>query len=130
MKTDKALRAALDRNKGELPFGYEFRIMRQIQREVERNEKKREVLGLVTVVSVSVSFFAGICVLLKNVFHIDVLQSFATIRFPVWHPVIGTPEITIFSTYSVFLYILLAILALLCLDSLFRRMMHKRSTKH
>lgn len=129
MKTDKAFRAALAKNRGELPYGFELRIMRQIQREVERSENRRDVLGSVTVVLVSAIILAGIYVVLKNVFQIDILQPFASIRFPSWKPTVGTSAVVHSSACFMFLSILFGMLALLSLDSLFRRKMRKRHTK-
>ena len=130
MKTDNALRAVLARRKGELPYGFEYRIMRQIQREVERKENRRDLLGLVTVVFVSISFLTGIYVVFKNVLHIDFLQPFASIRFPLWHPTITMPTVEKLTQCTFCLTILLAMLVLLSLDSLFRRKMRKRHTKN
>lgn len=130
MKTDKALRAAIARRKGELSYGFEFRIMRQIQREVERKENRRDLLGLVSVVLVSISFLTGIYVVFKSLLHIDMLQPFTSIRFPVWHPTIAMPSFEILNQCTLSLTILLAMLVLLSLDSLFRRTMRKRHSKN
>jgi preprotein translocase subunit SecE len=130
MKTDKAFRAALAKNCGELPYGFEFRVMRKIQHEVERSENRRVVVESVTVVLVSVFLLTGIYVLLKTIFQIDVLQPFASIRFPSWNSMIGSAFADALSTCSVLLFILVTMIALLSLDSLFRRKMRKRHTKH
>lgn len=126
MKTDNALRAVLEKKRGELPYGFEYRVMRHIQREAERIENRRELLGLVTVMLVSISFLAGVYKLLKNLLHIDVLQPFAALRFPSWHPEIGAPTVVFLSRFSLCLTILLVMLVLLSLDGLFRRKMRKR----
>ncbi len=130
MKTDKALKTVLDRRKGELPYGFEYRVMRKIQREAVHKNRVYEATGLAAVVVALVSISVGVHLLLKNFFHVDLLDIFSRIRMTAWHPVWKMPHAEFLSQFTLCITLLLVMVVLLSLDSLLRRKAVKGKLMH
>lgn len=83
MKTDKALQKVLLRNKPELPYGFEDRVIRQIMLEVEQKSRLSyyRALGLVSLVSLAL--IAGVLYVLYTYFNFNFLDLFAGVNVPV-----------------------------------------------
>ena len=111
MDKDKALRKILEtRDKGDLPYGFESRMMHEIMLEAKRRKRRSFILNLCLVSSVSFAMIIGTIILLKNYLSVKIS--------------IPTPEIHFSSEasgmFGFFFYIAFLVLILLALDHFFR----------
>lgn len=120
MKTDKALQKALLRNKPELPYGFEDRVMRQIMLGVERKSRLSYYRALGLVSFVSLALIAGVLYVLYTYVGFNFLDLFAGVNVPVLeHPsMLVTNETRPILAFSI--YIALLMLFLLGMDHFFR----------
>ncbi|MDP4276147.1 MAG: hypothetical protein Q8914_00800 [Bacteroidota bacterium] len=122
MEKDSALRNVLKRKSGDLPYGFDQKLMEQILLEAEKKSRRNELRNLVLVAAVSVSMIAGALLALYHYFLFNFLKLFS-----------GIPE-RLFSlgqlsdtgmAFAFYGYIALAMMVLLALDHLFRRRLKK-----
>lgn len=115
MNQNKMLKRALDaREKGDLPYGFESRMMMRITTEAIRKRKRANVLTLSLVSAVSLSLIAGTILLLRYYFKIDV-------PVPERLVALSPASCRLFGFYS---YIAFLALLLLGLDTWLRKMKH------
>lgn len=128
MKKDNALRKALTRNKMELPYGFENRVMRQILLEVDRKSRLSYHRALGLVAFVSLALIAGLLVVLNLYFNINMLDVLAGLRMPAVDSIsiVNDQSRPIFA-FSIYIGVLM--LFLLGMDHLFRNRF-RRSKKH
>lgn len=115
MDQDKALQKVLSQHTGEVPFGFEERIMKRIQLEAVKKNRRSEQFNLLLVSMVSLLLSAGTAWILKHFFSFSLLDLFSGI-----HLHFGHNRLFIYCFYLAFL-----ILALLGLDHLFRQLAKK-----
>lgn len=120
MKTDKALQKSLLRNKPELPYGFEDRVMRQIMLEVERKSRLSYYRAMGLVSFVSLALIAGALYVLYTYFNFNFLDLFAGVKVSILeHPsMLVTNETSPILAFSI--YIALLMLFLLGMDHFFR----------
>lgn len=125
MKTDKALKKALSRNKSELPYGFEDRVMRQIMLEMERKGRLSYYRALGLVSFVSLVLIAAILFVLYTYFGFNFLDLFARIQLPSVEPssLLNDQTRPIFA-FSIYIGILM--LLLLGMDYMLRKRIEKR----
>lgn len=116
MNNDKALKKVLERRSGDLPYGFDKRLMDKIMIEAEKKSKKSYYLSILIVSLVSVTIFVTVFFLLNHFFGFNILELFSGIRF-------GEGDKTIY-TFSI--YISVIILLLLGIDFKIR----ERISKH
>jgi hypothetical protein len=121
MEQNKAIKNALKaRRSVELPYGFENQIMRRVYVEAEKKRKRSFVTGIGLISFVSVLMITATIYLLKIYFAFK-LQ-------------VHLPEVTVTSeSLNVFgfsCYIAALVLALLGLDTYFRKLRQKRQEKH
>ena len=116
MNNDKALKKVLERRSGDLPYGFDKRLMDKIMIEAEKKSKKSYYLSILMVSLVSVTIFVTVFFLLNHFFGFNILELFSGIRF-------GEGDKTIY-TFSI--YISVIILLLLGIDFKIR----ERISKH
>jgi hypothetical protein len=117
MNNDTALKKVLERRSGDLPYGFDKRLMDRIMIEAEKKSKKSYRLSILMVSLVSVSIFVTVFFLLNHFFGFNILEVFSRIRF-------GTGDKTI---YSFSIYISVLILLLLGVDFKIRNIIRKHS---
>ena len=125
MKTDNALQKALSRNKSELPYGFEDRVMRQIMLEMERKGRLSYYRALGLVFFVSLVLIAAILFVLYTYFGFNFLDLFARIQLPSVQPssLLNDQTRPIFA-FSIYIGILM--LLLLGMDYIVRKRIEKR----
>lgn len=125
MKTDNALKKALSRNKAELPYGFENRVMRQIMLEMERKGRLSYYRALGLVSFVSLVLIAAILFVLYTYFGFNFLDLFTRIQLPSVEPssLLNDQTRPIFA-FSIYIGILM--LLLLGMDYMLRKRIEKR----
>ena len=124
MKTDKALKKALNAKSSELPYGFEDRVMRQIMLEVERKSRLSYYRALGLVSFVSLALIAGVLFVLYTYFGFNFLNLFAGIQMPSME----TTSVITDQTRPIFafsIYIGILMLFLLGIDYFFRQRFRK-----
>lgn len=115
MNKDNALRKVLIRKTGDLPFGFEKRVMDKIMLEAEKKSRRNYYLSLGLVSAVSLAMIVGTFYLLNRYFSFNILELLSGVRL---HSE-ASPLFT-FCFYIAFL-----ILVLLGLDYKFRELMKR-----
>jgi len=116
MEKDKALRKILEtRDKGDLPYGFESRIMHEIMLEAKRKKRRSFILNLSLVSTVSFAMIIGTIILLKNYLSVKISMPTLNIQF--------SPEAG--GLFGFFFYIAFLVLILLALDHFFRSLKQK-----
>ena len=124
MKTDKALKKALNAKSSELPYGFEDRVMRQIMLEVERKSRLSYYRALGLVSFVSLALIAGVLFVLYTYFGFNFLNLFAGIQLPSMETTsIMTDQTRPIFAFSIYIGILM--LFLLGIDYFFRQRFRK-----
>jgi len=124
MKTDKALQKALLRNKPELPYGFEDRVMRQIMLEVERKSRLSYYRALGLVSFISLALIAGVLYVLYTYFGFNFLDLFAGIQLSSMDSAsVLTDHTRPIFAFSIYIGILM--LFLLGMDHFFRQRFRK-----
>jgi len=124
MKTDKALKKALNAKSSELPYGFEDRVMRQIMLEVERKSRLSYYRALGLVSFVSLALIAGVLFVLYTYFGFNFLNLFAGIQLPSMETTsIMTDQTRPIFAFSIYIGILM--LFLLGMDYFFRQRFRK-----
>lgn len=123
-KKDRALRKALKaKSMGDLPYGFEHRLMGSILRDAAAKRKRGYVLGLVLVSAVSVLMVIGMVVLLRfSTFSvIDWGRFLSDLNFSLseHHDLVESGTL-----FGFFFYIAFLALILLGGDAYFRRKRH------
>jgi uncharacterized Tic20 family protein len=116
MKEDNAIKKVLNRRAGDLPFGFENRVMDKIMLEVEKKSRRNYYLSISLVSFISVILIAGTFYLLNVYFSFNILDIFSKISFN-----IQDRPMFVFC-----FYIAALILILLGLDFKFRDMIRKK----
>jgi len=80
MNKDNALRKVLIRKTGDLPFGFEKRVMDKIMLEAEKKSKRDYYLSLGLVSAVSLIILVGTFYLLNLFFSFNILELFSQIN--------------------------------------------------
>lgn len=80
MNKDSALRKVMVRKTGDLPFGFEKRVMDKIMIEAEKKSKRDYYLSLGLVSAVSLIILVGTFYLLNLFFSFNILELFSQIR--------------------------------------------------
>jgi len=116
MKQDNALKKVLEaREKGDLPYGFESRMMNKVMLEALRKRKRINFLAFSLVSVVSLFLIVGTIFLLKYYFQIDLSTSENPIKF--------SPES--YAIFGFYFYIAFLVLILLGMDAFFRSLKHK-----
>jgi len=124
MKTDKALKKALNAKSSELPYGFEDRVMRQIMLEVERKSRLSYYRALGLVSFVSLALIAGVLFVLYTYFGFNFLNLFAGIQMPSMETTsVMTDQTRPIFAFSIYIGILM--LFLLGIDYFFRQRFRK-----
>ena len=124
MKTDKALKKALNAKSSELPYGFEDRVMRQIMLEVERKSRLSYYRALGLVSFVSLALIAGVLFVLYTYFGFNFLNLFAGIQMPSMETTsVMTDQTRPIFAFSIYIGILM--LFLLGMDYFFRQRFRK-----
>jgi hypothetical protein len=117
MNDDKALRKVLERRSGDLPYGFDKRLMDKIMIEARKQSKRSYYLSILLVSLVSVAIFVTVFFLLNHFFGFNILEIFSKIEF-------GTGDKNI---YSFSIYISVIILLLLGVDFKIREKIGKHN---
>jgi hypothetical protein len=124
MKTDNALKKTLLRKSDELPYGFEDRVMRRIQLEVERKGRLSYYRALGLVSFVSLVLIAGVIFVLFTYFHFNFLDLFANLQMPSVAPnSLLTDQTRPIFAFSIYIGVLM--LFLLGMDYFFRQRIRK-----
>jgi hypothetical protein len=116
MNKDKLLKKTLRAKRtADLHYGFENQAMSRIFIEAKKHKKRTAVLSLCLLSSVSLAMIAGLLIVLKIYFLVDF-----SIKLPNFHIFQGSGQILGF-----YIYIALIVLALLALDTYFRRLKKK-----
>jgi len=113
----KALKA---RRSVELPYGFENQIMRRVYVEAEKKRKRSFFIGISLISFVSVLMIAATIYLLKIYF---------AFKLQIRMPAVSVTSESL-NVFGFSCYIALLVLALLGLDSYFRKLRQKRQEKH
>jgi polyferredoxin len=111
MDQDKALKKALTRKSGDLPYGFENRVMKQIMLEDKKQRQNSYYRSLALVAFVSLVMVAGTGYVLYMFTSFNLLSFLSEIRIP---SVSGT-------MLGFYFYIATIVLILLGIDNIFRR---------
>lgn len=119
MNKDSALRKVMVRKTGDLPFGFEKRVMDKIMLEAEKKSKRDYYLSLGLVSAVSLIILVGTFYLLNLFFSFNILELFSQI-----HLMPENSPLLVFSCYIGGL-----ILILLGIDLKFHQIFNKSDRK-
>jgi len=117
MKKDNAIRKVLIRKTGDLPYGFDKRVMDKILLEAENKSHRNYYLSLGSVSFVSLIMIVGAFYSLNRYFSFNVLDFISSIHI--------MPENSPLWTFCCFIAVI--ILILLGLDYKFRQFMMKKS---
>ncbi len=117
MNNDKALKKVLERRSGDLPYGFDKRLMDKIMIEAGKQSKRSYYLSILMVSLVSVAIFVTVFFLLNHFIGFNILEIFSGINF-------GSEDKTI---YSFSIYISVIILLLLGVDFKIREKIGKHN---
>lgn len=116
MKQDNALKKVLEaREKGDLPYDFESRMMHQVMLEVVRKRKRVNLIAFSMVSAVSLFLIAGTALLLNYYFQVDLTK--------VGNPISFSSES--YAIFGFYFYIAFLVLLLLGIDAIFRKWKHK-----
>jgi hypothetical protein len=116
MNSDKALKKALIRKTGGLPYGFEDRVMKQVMLEARKRGRRVYYQSLALVSAVSLAIIGGSFYALNAFFSFNILHLFSGIHLS------GEAR----SLFGFCFYIALLVLILLGLDFKFRQMVEKK----
>lgn len=125
MNTDNALRKLLYRNKPDLPYGFENKVMHRIQLEIKREERTAYRHGILLASIVSLILLVALFVIFEYVLGYNPLETFTLVRAPK----VQIPNFQYLKEYATLLYFSIYIGALICIllgiDAIVRQRYHQ-----
>jgi len=116
MKQDNALKKVLDaREKGDLPYDFERRLMNRVMLEAIRKRRRINILAFSLVSAMSLILIAGTALLFDYYFQVDL----STLE----NPIPFSPES--YEMFGFYFYIAFLVLILLLMDAFIRKWKHK-----
>lgn len=115
MKKENAIKKALERKSGDLPFGFDIRLMERIMLEAEKKSRRSYYLNLCLVSFVSLAMVVGSFFLMNSYLNFNIIEFVSGINL--------IPKESPILLFSV--YIAVIILILLGIDYKLRQLVKK-----